>query len=70
MVGTPAVRNLIREGKVSQLYSLLQTGQAVGMQTLDQSLSLLYQSGKISGQTVRDLSKYPQNLKLMDNQKH
>lgn len=69
MVGTPAVRNLIREGKVSQLYSLLQTGHAVGMQTLDQSLCLLYQSGKISGQTMRELSKYPQNLKLMDNQK-
>jgi twitching motility protein PilT len=69
MVGTPAVRNLIRKGKVSQLYSLLQTGHAVGMQTLDQSLCLLYQSGKISGQTMRELSKYPQNLKLMDNQK-
>jgi twitching motility protein PilT len=69
MVGTPAVRNLIREGKVSQLYSLLQTGQAVGMQTLDQSLCRLYQSGKISGQTLRDLSKYPQNLKLIDNLK-
>ena len=38
MVGTPAIRNLIREGKVAQMYSTIQTSQAVGMQTLDQCL--------------------------------
>ena len=38
MIGTPAIRNLIREGKVAQMYSSIQTGQAVGMQTLDQCL--------------------------------
>ena len=38
MIGTPAIRNLIREGKVPQMYSAIQTGGAVGMQTLDQCL--------------------------------
>src|SRR5216110_1875792 len=39
MVGTPAIRNLIRENKVAQMYSAIQTGQNVGMQTLDQCLT-------------------------------
>ncbi|MEW8219918.1 MAG: type IV pilus twitching motility protein PilT, partial [Candidatus Thiodiazotropha taylori] len=38
MVGTPAIRNLIREDKVAQMYSAIQTGQAAGMQTMDQAL--------------------------------
>ncbi|MFP5344968.1 MAG: twitching motility protein PilT, partial [Gammaproteobacteria bacterium] len=38
MIGTPAIRNLIRENKVPQMYSAIQTGQAAGMQTLDQCL--------------------------------
>jgi twitching motility protein PilT len=38
MIGTPAIRNLIREGKVAQMYSSIQTSQSVGMQTLDQCL--------------------------------
>jgi twitching motility protein PilT len=38
MLGTPAIRNLIREGKVAQMYSSIQTGQSLGMQTLDQGL--------------------------------
>jgi twitching motility protein PilT len=67
MVATPAVRNLMREGKVSQLYAQLQTGQAVGMQTLDQSLLRLFHSQEISLQTLERLRKYPQNPKLMDN---
>jgi twitching motility protein PilT len=58
MVGTPAIKNLIREGKVSQLYSALQTGQASGMQTLDQSLLRHFQSGQISADTLRLLSKF------------
>ena len=58
MVGTPAVKNLIREGKVSQLYSAIQTGQAVGMQTLDQSLLRHFQSGQISADTLRLFSKF------------
>lgn len=39
MIGTPAIRNLIREGKVAQMYSTIQTSGAVGMQTLDQNLA-------------------------------
>jgi twitching motility protein PilT len=38
MIGTPAIRNLIREDKAPQMYSAIQTGQAAGMQTLDQCL--------------------------------
>src|SRR5574340_1044338 len=38
MIGTPAIRNLIRENKVAQMYSAIQTGQNLGMQTLDQNL--------------------------------
>ena len=38
MLGTPAIRNLIREGKVAQMYSSIQTNLALGMQTLDQNL--------------------------------
>ncbi|HXK55640.1 MAG: type IV pilus twitching motility protein PilT [Gammaproteobacteria bacterium] len=48
MVGTPAIRNLIREDKVAQMYSAIQTGQAHGMQTLDQHLQELVKRGKIS----------------------
>ena len=47
MVGTPAIRNLIREDKVAQMYSAIQTGQAHGMQTLDQHLQDLVKRGKI-----------------------
>ncbi len=48
MIGTPAIRNLIREDKVAQMYSAIQTGQALGMQTLDQNLQDLVQRGLIS----------------------
>jgi twitching motility protein PilT len=48
MVGTPAIRNLIREDKVAQMYSAIQTGQAAGMQTMDQALKELVQRGVVS----------------------
>jgi twitching motility protein PilT len=48
LVGTPAVRNLIREDKTAQLVSVMQTGQQQGMQTMAQSLERLTQQGKIS----------------------
>jgi len=48
MIGTPAIRNLIREGKVAQMYSSIQTGQSAGMQTLDQNLQELVQRGLIN----------------------
>jgi len=48
MIGTPAIRNLIREDKVAQMYSAIQTGQAAGMQTMDQALKTLVEKGIIS----------------------
>lgn len=48
MVATPAIRNLIRENKVAQMYSVIQTGQGQGMQTLDQHLQDLMRRGIIS----------------------
>ena len=48
MIGTPAIRNLIRENKIAQMYSAIQTGQAVGMQTLDQNLAKLVREGVVS----------------------
>ena len=53
MVGTPAVRNLIREGKVAQLYSAIQTGRGAGMQTLQQSLAMLVQQDLIDAQEAQ-----------------
>jgi len=53
MVGTPAIRNLIRENKIAQMYSAIQTGQAVGMQTLDQNLQDLVRRGVVTKQEAR-----------------
>ncbi len=53
MIGIPAIRNLIREDKVAQMYSSIQTGQAVGMQTLDQCLIELVRKGLISKPQAR-----------------
>ena len=48
MIGTPAIRNLIRENKIAQMYSAIQTGHQFGMQTLDQCLQQLVQKGMVS----------------------
>jgi len=53
MIGTPAIRNLIRENKVAQMYSAIQTGQNVGMQTLDQNLQDLVRRNVISANEAR-----------------
>ena len=53
MIGNPAIRNLIRENKVAQMYSAIQTGQQAGMQTLDQNLSELVAKGLIGKQDAR-----------------
>ncbi|HEX5902985.1 MAG TPA: type IV pilus twitching motility protein PilT [Actinomycetota bacterium] len=54
LVCTPAVRNLIREGKVHQIYSIMQAGGRFGMQTMDQSLATLVKAGKISLQLAHE----------------
>jgi twitching motility protein PilT len=48
MIGTPAIRNLIRENKIAQMYSAIQTGQQFGMQTLDQCLTGMVAKGVVS----------------------
>jgi twitching motility protein PilT len=53
MIGTPAIRNLIREAKIAQMYSAIQTGQNIGMQTLDQNLTELVRKNMISLQEAR-----------------
>jgi twitching motility protein PilT len=50
MMGTPAIRNLIRENKIAQMYSAIQTGQALGMQTLDQDLKRLMDKNVVTRQ--------------------
>ncbi len=62
MVGTPAVRNLIRENKVAQLYSAMQTGRSVGMQTLDQSLSARVAQGVVDAHEARTKAQYPDRV--------
>ena len=53
MIGTPAIRNLIRENKIAQMYSAIQTGQQHGMQTLDQNLKELVARNLISRESAR-----------------
>jgi twitching motility protein PilT len=54
MIGTPAIRNLIREAKIAQMYSAIQTGQAIGMQTLDQNLQDLVKRNLVSTPEARN----------------
>jgi len=57
-----AVRNLIRQAKVEQVYSVMQTGTARGMQTMEQSLAELVQRGTVSAEVAVDSSSYPDQL--------
>jgi twitching motility protein PilT len=62
MVSTSAIRNLIRENKVAQMYSVIQSGAAVGMQTLDQSLADLVRRRLISPAEARSRARHPENF--------
>ena len=62
MIGTPAIRNLIREDKVAQMYSAIQTGGALGMQTLDACLKTLISKGLVSRDSAREKAKSPESL--------
>ena len=62
MLGTSAIRNLIREDKVAQIYSAIQSGGALGMQTLDMSLKGLVARGLISRDHAQEKARSPDNL--------
>ncbi|HEX5638634.1 MAG TPA: type IV pilus twitching motility protein PilT [Burkholderiaceae bacterium] len=62
MVGTPAIRNLIRENKVAQMYSMIQTGMQFGMQTLDQNLLDLVRRNVIALGEARQYAKTPESF--------
>ena len=62
MIGTPAIRNLIREDKVAQMYSAIQTGGSLGMQTLDMCLKGLLAKGIISRDSAREKAKIQENF--------
>jgi twitching motility protein PilT len=62
MIGTPAIRNLIRENKVAQMYSSIQTGSGFGMQTLDQSLMDLMRRNVVTPAEARSKAKIPENF--------
>jgi twitching motility protein PilT len=65
LVPTPAVRNLIREAKTHQIYSVLQTGGQHGMQTMDASLVELVRSGKITRQMAETRAHAPEELRRL-----
>jgi twitching motility protein PilT len=62
MMGTNAIRNLIREDKIPQMYSAIQTGQSFGMQTLDQHLQQLVKAGMIDKEVAASKAKVPSDF--------
>ncbi len=62
MIGTPAIRNLIRENKIAQMYSAIQTGQQFGMQTLDQTLTDLVRRNVVSSGEARNKAANKDNF--------
>jgi len=65
LIPTPAVRNLIREAKTHQIYSVLQTGGAQGMQTMDASLAQLVRAGKITRQLAESRAHAPEEFRRL-----
>ncbi len=65
LLATPAIRNLIREGKTHQIYSSLQTGASVGMQTMDAALATLVRQGKITQKLAESRSSTPEELRRL-----
>jgi twitching motility protein PilT len=64
MIGTPAIRNLIRENKIAQMYSSIQTGGKDGMQTLDQCLKNLVRNDMTTIEEARMKSADPRSFSL------
>jgi twitching motility protein PilT len=65
LVPTPAIRNLIREAKTHQIYSVLQTGASHGMQTMDASLAQLVRAGKVNRQLAESRAHAPEELRRL-----
>ncbi len=65
MVVTPAISNLIREGKTAQIYGAIQTGGKLGMQTLEMTLAELYKSGQISFDSMMSKTSRPDELQRL-----
>jgi twitching motility protein PilT len=65
LLATPAIRNLIREGKTHQIYSSLQTGANIGMQTMDAALATLVRAGKITQKLAESRSSTPDELRRL-----
>jgi len=65
MVATPAIRNLIREGRTHQVLSHIQTGGRWGMQTMDASLASLYRSGLITREELFNRARDPETLQRL-----
>ncbi|HEX4345575.1 MAG TPA: type IV pilus twitching motility protein PilT [Solirubrobacteraceae bacterium] len=65
LLATPAIRNLIREGKTHQIYSSLQTGGNIGMQTMDAALATLVRAGKITQKLAEARSSTPEELRRL-----
>lgn len=64
LLGTSAIKNLIRENKLAQMYSTMQTSTGMGMQTLDQNLADLVRKGLISRQEAHSKAAYPDNFPI------
>ena len=65
LVPTPAIRNLIREGKTHQIYSVMQTGSQHGMQTMDANLAQLVRQGIVSTDTALERAGHADELKRL-----
>ena len=63
MMGTDGIRNLIREGKTHQIYTSIEAGGALGMQTMDRAIADLYKRGKITSETAMINARKPEELK-------
>jgi twitching motility protein PilT len=63
MIGTPAIKNLVRENETEQIPTLMQTGAQFGMHTMDRCLKNLFMEGLISYGTALEKMKYPQDFK-------
>ena len=63
MIGTTAIRNLIREGKIHQIPSSMQTSQGIGMQTMDMALGALLEKGQITRETAIEKAATPDLFK-------